>query len=230
MAAKAQSGYNYQEWGIGAGASYQRGYTNIQRQYNEPGFNLNLIYNYNPYLPVEAEIQIGKLSGGGTTANLDPFGRFYVNNYKALIIHADYQLGGAIDYSDSWFLNAVKNFYVGSGIGLVDNDNTVQRTNTIAANGPLTYVFPGTDSSINVDLVFRVGYEFKIFDDYNEPAFAIDLNYIHSIVFDSGLDGYNDNRAEFKHNSEDQYRQFNIGFKYYFGHVTSYTKLIRQFN
>ncbi len=225
---KAQSGYNYYEWG-GSGAGYQRGYTNIKRQFNDGSFNLNFIYNYNRYLPIELEAQAGRLSGGSLLPSQDPYGREYVNNYKALILHADFQLGTSIDYLDNWFLTIVKGFYGGTGIGLVSNDNKVQCTNVILANGPLTYVFPGADKGVNVDWPLRFGYEFKIYDSYNQPSLAVDLGYIHSFVFYSGPDGYNDPRAIFKHNAEDQYLQFTIMVKYYIGNVTSYNKLMREF-
>lgn len=225
----AQSGYNYQELGVGFDASYIRGYTNITRQYDHPAFNVNFIYNYNPYIPISAEIQIGQLSGGGTTVNLDPYGRMYTNNYKALIFHGDFQLGAGINYEDSWILQLIKNFYGGTGFGFIDNANKVQRTNVIAANGPFTYVFPGKDNSINIMIPFRFGYEIRFFDSYGEPSSAIDIGYIHNIAFGSGLDGYNDPRTVFKHDSQDQYRQIVIGFKYYFGTVVSYNKLIRTF-
>jgi hypothetical protein len=75
----------------------------------------------------------------------------------------------------------------------------------------------------------RVGYEFKVFDDYNEPSWAIDVTYIHSLAFGEGLDGYNDPPSKFKNNAIDQYRQISIGFTYYFGTVVSYNKLIRDF-
>jgi hypothetical protein len=228
---KAQSGYNYQEFGIGGGASYERGYTNITNQDNHVAFNFNLIYNYNPYLPVEAEVQIGQLSGGGLTPNLDPYGRKYFNNYKAFILHADYQLGGGIDYSGNWFLRIVKDFYLGTGVGLISNSNTVQRYSIYAPPYPQPgyYKFPGEDSNIGLMVPLRFGYEFKIYDSYDEPSFAIDIGYVHSLVFGEGLDGYNDPQSKFKNNATDQYRQITINFKYYFGNVTSYNKLIREF-
>ncbi|ASU32431.1 porin family protein [Mucilaginibacter xinganensis] len=226
---KAQAGYNYYEFGVGGGASYERGYTNIPRQDNNIGFNLNLTYNYNPYLPIELEIQKGQLSGGGLTVALDRYGRKFTNNFLALYLHADIQLGSFIDYEHDWFLNAVKGFYVGSGVGFVRNNNTVQRTNVILANGPTTYIFPGSDQSTNISVPLRVGYEFKIFDSYQQPAWAIDIGYVHNIVFGEGLDGYDDPSSKFKNNATNQYRQFTIGFKYFFGNTVSYTKLVRDY-
>ncbi|WP_428327512.1 hypothetical protein [Mucilaginibacter sp.] len=229
IGAKAQAGYNYYEMGVGTDVSYVRGFTNIPRQDNHLAVALNFIYNYNPYLPIEAEIQKGTLSGGDTTVAVDRYGRKFKNNYLAFALHADVQLGAAIDYEGSWFLSAVKNFYVGTGVGFISNSNKVQRTNLILANGPLTYVFPGKDNSINLMIPIRVGYEFRIFDYYNEPSFAIDIGYIHNIVFGEGLDGYNDPTNKFKNNAVDQYRQFVVGFKYYFGNTVSYNKLVRDF-
>jgi hypothetical protein len=225
-AVNAQSGYNYQEWGVGAGTFYERGFTNITQQNSYVGFNANIIYNYNPYLPVEAEIQVGQLSGGGLSPNQDPYGRVYHNNYKAFILHADFQLGAGIDYSDSWFLNIIKNFYGGAGLGVISNSNKVQRYSIYLS----TYRFPGVDNSTDLMLPIRLGYEFKIYDSYNEPGMAIDIGYIHTFAFGEGLDGYNDPSSKFKNNSLDQYRQLAIVFKYYFGRVVSYNKLITNFN
>lgn len=222
---KAQSGYNYYEWGLGGGAFYERGYTNITQQNNHFGADLALTYNYNPYLPVEFELQKGSLSGGGRSPKLDPYGRQYSNNYFAAIFHADFQLGAGIDYSDSWILNILKNFYGGTGFGFISNNNTVIRYSIYQS----TYRFPGVDNSVDLMVPIRVGYEFKIFDDYNQPEYVIDLGYVHNFAFGEGLDGYNDPPSKFKNNSIDQYRQITISFKYYFGRVVSYNKLIRNF-
>jgi hypothetical protein len=228
---RAQSGYNYYEWGVGAGASYERGYTNITTQYNHPAFNVSAVYNYSPYLPVEAEIQIGTLSGGGLSPKQDPYGRMYTNKYKALILHADFQVGSAIDYEGSWILNIVKNFYGGTGIGFIANSNTVQRYSIYRPAPPNAnaYKFPGSDSGIGPTVPIRFGYEFKIYDDYNQPSIAIDIGYIHSFVFGEGLDGYNDPPDKFKNNAIDQYRQVTLGVKFFFGTTVSYNKLIRTF-
>jgi hypothetical protein len=58
---------------------------------------------------------------------------------------------------------------------------------------------------------------------------AIDIAYIHSLVFGEGLDGYNDPPSTFKNNATNQYRQILIGIKFHFGNITAYNKLIRRF-
>jgi hypothetical protein len=227
--AKAQMGYNYKEFGIGLDINYERGYTNVNRQLEHVGANINFVYNYSPYIPVVAELQFGTLSGGGLTPALDKYGRQYVNNYEAFLVHTDFQLGEVIDYSQSDLLNILKNFYFGSGIGFVFNSNTVQRTNIYPQNGSLSYVFPGSDNSINLDIPIRFGYEFKLYNDFEEPYMAIDIGYVHNLVFGEGLDGYDDPSTKFKNNATNQYRQIQIGVKFNFGNVTSFNKLIRRF-
>lgn len=226
LTVKAQAGYNYYEFGVGAEVSWIRGYTNITKQFDHPAVAFKFIYNYNPYLPIEAEIQKGTLSGGGNSKADDPYGRHYTNNYFAVLVHADVHLGAAIDYEDNGFLGALKNFYLGTGFGIISNSNSVQRYSIYDPN----YKFPGTDSSISPVIPIRFGYEFKIYDYYDQPAFAIDLGYIHSFAFGEGLDGYNDDPKKFKNNAIDQYRQFTLGVKYFFGNTTSYNKLIRTYN
>jgi hypothetical protein len=233
--AKAQLGYNYKEFGIGLDVNYERGYTNVNRQTENIGTNLNFIYNYSPYIPVVAELQFGTLSGGGLTPDLDKYGRKYSNHYEAFLLHADFQLGEVIDYSQSEFLNIIKNFYFGSGLGVVFNSNSVQRTNIydgtngLPNNGPSTYIFPGSDNSINLTVPLRFGYEFKVYNSYEEPYLAFDIGYVHNLVFGEGLDGYDDPSNKFKNNATNQYRQIQVGVKFFFGNITSFNKLIRRF-
>jgi hypothetical protein len=232
---KAQEGYNYKEFAIGLDLSYERGYTNVQRQDNHISENVNFTYNYSPYIPVTAELQFGTLSGGGLTPKTDRYGRQYSNQYEAFLVHADFQLGEVIDYSESDLLNIVKNLYFGSGVGFVFNNNTVQRTNIYYGEnglpnyGSKDYIFPGSDNSINLTIPLRFGYEFKIYNDFQEPYMAIDLGYVHNLVFGEGLDGYDDPSNKFKNNATNQYRQITIGVKFNFGNITSFNKLIRRF-
>ena len=230
--AKAQSGFNYYEWGAGFGASYGRGFDDLVKQVWHPGGSLNLTYNYSPYVPMSLELQFGTLEGGGRTRDKDEFGRYSKNSYKALVLHADLQMGEIIDYDDSFFLNRIKNFYIGTGIGAISNSmsgKNIQRTNLYPENGPYDYVFPGKNKSVNLMVPLRLGYEFKIYDDYDQVGYTITLGYQHAYTFGEGLDGYNDNSQKFKNNAPDQFAMFTIGFKYNFGNTVSYTKLVRNF-
>ena len=220
--AKAQGGYNYNSFGFGVGASYNHPLADLKKGYSDLGYNANFTYYYNPYVPVVLEFQMGKLRGGGNTVAEDKDTRRFENKYKALILHVDYQLGDAIDYYRSGFLNILKNFYGGIGVGAMFNNVDANRFSLIDQG----YQFPGKQKTVNLVVPIRFGYEFKIFDYYGVPKFGIDIGYQHNVTFGEGLDGYEDPTSKFKNNAPDQYRQITIGFKYNFGTEHSYDKSI----
>ncbi len=223
---KAQNGYNYAPFGVQVEANSTRAYADLKKSYDKTAFNVNFVYNYSPFLPVAAELQFGSLSGGSNTSKtVDVDGRQFTNDYKALILHADLQVGEILDYGDSFFLNFVKNFYIGTGMGMIHNNMvSIQRTSPYDPS----YTFPGFDKSTEFMIPLRFGYEIKIYNQYDEPSIAIDLGYRHNITFNEGLDGYNDPSAKFKNNALDQYRQITIGIKFNFGDVIAYKKNIRR--
>ena len=224
---KAQGDYNYSPFAVGFGASTIRGYTNVAKQNNTLAGELNFTYNYSPYLPITLAVEDGRLWGGSRVT--DPSAREYENNYIALYLRVDLQLGQIIDYDGSSFNEAIKNIYFGGGVGFVDDNVQNQRTNLIPNDQyPVgTYTFPGTDKSINLAVPLRMGYEFKVYNEYDEPFIRIDLEYQHNIVFGEGLDGYDDPPSNFKNQHPDQYRDISIVFKYDFGTIRSFTKRIR---
>jgi hypothetical protein len=137
-----------------------------------------------------------------------------------------------MDYGDSWFLDRVKGLYLGTGIGFIYNNLTsIQRYNQFIENDPIgsTRGFEGKNNGLNLILPLRFGYEFKIYDDYDQPRYGIDIGIQHYFDIGEGIDGYNDNSKIYKNNAIDQYTYVTIGFKYNFGNTTSYTKLIRKF-
>lgn len=225
---EAQGGSTYTPMAVGFGVSTVRGYTNVAQQNNTLAFNGNFTYYATPFIPLTAELQVGRLIGG-SRAN-DQFGREYVNNYQALIIHGEIQLGELIDFSGSHFLDIVKDFYAGPGFGFLNNSIQNQRTNLIASPGyPVgSYTFPGSNKGINPMASFRAGYEFKFYNEFDEPYLRLDIEYVHNFVYGEGLDGYNDPPSIFKNEHSDSYRQITIGIKYSFGEVKNYMKSIRN--
>lgn len=206
IVSKAQTDVNYKQYAIGFGASSVRGYTNLNIQQNHFAENVNFTYYYSAYIPITAEVQSGTLSGGSLT--LDPAGRVYTNNYIAFMVHGDFQFGQITDPD-----NPFANFYAGTGLGLMSDNDKVQRTSIYDP----TYVFPGKDQSLNLMVPLRVGYEFKFLNSFGEPAVRLNVGYEHNFVFGQGLDGYNDPPTHFKHNAIAQYRQISIGIKFDFG-------------
>lgn len=224
---KAQGDYNFMPMGIGVGAGIIRGYTNVAKQNNTLDANINFTYYVSPYLPITLELQKGRLNGG--SAEIDLYARQFRNNYMGLLVHGDLQLGQVIDYYYSGINEILKNVYFGSGVGFIDDNVQNQRTNLNTNTGYAvgTYTFPGSDHSINIAIPIRMGYEFKIYNEYDEPYLRIDIQYTHTVVFGEGLDGYNDPPSHFKNQNPDQYREIGFTVKYDFGRIRAFTKRIR---
>ena len=224
---KAQGDYNFMPMGIGVGAGTIRGYTNVAKQNNTLAANINFTYYVSPYLPITLELQDGRLNGGSATT--DQYGRQYRNNYLGLLVHGDLQLGQVIDYYYSGINEILKNVYFGSGVGFIDDNVKNQRTNLIASSQyPVgSYTFFGTDHSVNIAIPIRAGYEFKFYNEYDEPFLRLDIQYTHTVVFGEGLDGYNDPPSHFKNQNPDQYREVGFTVKYDFGRIRAFTKRIR---
>ncbi|MCO5936860.1 hypothetical protein NAF17_15055 [Mucilaginibacter sp. RB4R14] len=222
---KAQGSLNYATYGIGVSASLNRPYADLKKEYDNKSFAVTFNYFYTPYVPIGLEFQLGKLSGGGTDLKIDKDGRQFVNNYKALILHMDVQAGEVINYQGSTVLNVLKNFYLGAGIGGIANSVVTQRTSVIDP----TYTFPGKDNGINLIVPLRFGYEFKFYNEYDQPNIRLDIGYQHNFTFGEGIDGYSDPSTKFKNNAVDQYRQITIGIKVNFGGQNSYDKEIRGY-
>jgi hypothetical protein len=230
LSLRAQDSYNYSVYGIGASVSQVYPFDDLKIANKSYSFSLSGYYNWTPYVNFAAELQVGSLSGGSIV--LDESKRQYDNHYKALVFHGDIALGELIDYSESGFLGRIKDFYAGTGLGFISNNMAfIQRYNIDSGSGyaPGTYRFPGDNSSINIMIPVRFGYEFKIYNEYDEPYIGINIGYIHNVTFGENLDGYTDPPNHFKNNSPDQYRQIVIGIKYNFGPITSYTKKINRY-
>ncbi|MBL4678364.1 MAG: outer membrane beta-barrel protein [Mucilaginibacter sp.] len=224
--AKAQSSLNYAAFGIGISASVNQAYADLKKENSNMSFAITGNYFFTPYVPIGLELQLGTLSGGSSTnRSIDVDGRQYENKYKALLLHMDVQAGELINYQGSDILNILKNFYAGGGVGAIFNSVTAQRTSPYDPS----YAFPGKDSGVNFMVPLRFGYEFKIYNGYDQPNIRIDIGYQHNLTFGEGIDGYDDPPTRFKNNSLDQFRQITIGLKLNLGGERSYDKEIRGY-
>lgn len=220
----AQLSYNYTGYSVGLGGGLALASADLAKKINKNAFFVNLNYNYSPYTTFTAELQAGKLAGGDRVTDIAR--RAFENSFKAVVFYADLQAGEYIDYRNRGFLNIIKNFYAGTGFGVIHNRMTsIQRT---SLNDP-KYTFPGQDASTELMLPVRIGYEFKFYNDYQEPQTRVNINYQINWVYGEGLDGYNDPSTMFRNNYVDRYSLLSVSVKYSFGNPISYKKPIRAF-
>jgi hypothetical protein len=216
VASKAQVGYDYSQYDLGASLGFNSFYGDTQTSQSSKAVTFNFTYNQTAFVNYIFEFQAGKLMGGDSTKDL--LGRQFTADYNYYAFRIQVQAGEVIDYSQSPFLNAAKNLYVGAGLGMLYSNITSINRYSIQEPGLYT---PGVNKASELFLPARVGYEFKIFNKYQRPDVKIDLGYQYNFVFGDNLDGFKAGT----HN--DAFSQFTIGIKFSVGGVTSYRKQIQ---
>lgn len=211
---KAQLGYNYAQYDIGFGGAVNKVYGDAESLKSTPSVHFNFNFNQTPFINYILEVEAGKLEGGN--ALKDTTGRQFSNSFTAVAFRVQVQAGEIIDYSNSPFANALKNLYLSAGIGMVIND---LKTNRFSYKIPDFYT-PGQDHSQELYVPFRLGYEFKIYNKFNQPSVKIDLAYQENLIMGDELDGFKAGKAH------DAYNEIVLGVKFALGGVTSYRKQI----
>ncbi|RYY34576.1 MAG: hypothetical protein EOP46_12990 [Sphingobacteriaceae bacterium] len=214
--AKAQLGHNYSQVDIGISGNANIVFGDIQKLRVTPSGSVSLNYNpHSPFVNYIAEIQFGRLAGGDSVNTSS--GREFKNNYVAYIARAQVQAGEFYDYSNSQIANFLKNAYLSAGVGLVSNNIVEISRFTAAEKG---YTSPGKNRSTEFFIPIRAGYEFKLYNAYEEPFFKIDLAYQWNIMTSDNLDGFDAGQRN------DIWGQVSLGIKFAIGSSTSYRKRI----
>ncbi|MDP9048586.1 MAG: hypothetical protein M3N14_10640 [Bacteroidota bacterium] len=216
VVAKAQLGYNYSQYDIGFAAGFNQANTDAETKKSTPSVHFNLTFNQTPYTNFVFEAQLGRLAGGDSLKATN--GLQFNNDFSAFIFRGQLQAGEFIDYSNNRIYNAIKNVYASAGVGYVINRITSVSRNT----SKIGNYIGGDNSSQEFFIPVRIGYEFKLFNMYNQPSVKVDLGYGYNFVLGDNLDGV----IAGKHN--DAYSQFTIGVKFAIGNgTTSYRKQIQ---
>lgn len=220
LTAKAQLGYEYAQYDLGFGVAGSRVVgSDAETVVTSPTGHFNFNYNASPFLNYVVEVQAGYLKGGKPQ---DKSKRVFKNEFTSVMFRAQIQAGELIDYSQSRVMNGLKNFYLSSGVGFVVNKLEIDES--LRVPDEFGFYTPGRNHSNQVLIPMRIGYEFKVFNKYNQPSIKIDLGYQLNYILGDGLDGFETGKSK-----NDAYDQFSIGVKFAIGSVTSYRKSISYY-
>jgi hypothetical protein len=218
LIAKAQLGYNFSQYDIGTAVGFNTVHGNPETTTSTQSIHFNLTYNATPYTNFVFEAQLGKLRGGDSLKSKS--GMQFNNDFSAFLLRGQIQAGELIDYSNNRLYNALKNLYISAGFGFV--------VNRITSISRYSHQVPGffTDGQNNSQEPFiplRIGYEFKLFNKYDQPSFKVDVGYGYNLVLGDELDGFSTGNGH-----HDAYSQFTLGVKFAVGGATtSYRKQIQ---
>jgi hypothetical protein len=222
LVSKAQVGYDYAQYDLGFGGSLNKVYGDAETVKNKPAAHINFTYNQTPFVNYVVEVQAGTLEGGDADKTLS--GRYFKNHYTAVLFRGQLQAGELIDYSGSGAMNVIKNFYLSTGLGYILNnikDKDINRlSNAVSVATGERYTTGGLNKSNELYIPVRFGYEFKLFNQYNQPSFKVDLAAQYNQDFTDNMDGFTAGK------SKDAMLQYSITLKFALGDVTSYRKQI----
>ena len=214
--AKAQTGYDYSVYDAGFSLGLNSVTGDVTQTKTTPSVNLNLTYNATPFTNFVLEAQLGRFAGGDSTKSP---GLQFNSTFSAFVLRGQLQFGEFLDYDGYKMSNAFKNLYISAGVGyLVNHISAISRT-----YAPLAGVYyPGQDNIMVPFVPLRIGYEFKLYNKYQQPSFKVDLAYQYAYVFSDNVDGYALGKTK------DAFTQFSIGVKFAIGgNVLSYRKQIQ---
>jgi hypothetical protein len=213
--AKAQMGYEFSQYDIGLGIGMNKVYGDAQTFTSTPTAHFTFTYNATPFVNYVIEVQTGQLKGGDSLTTTT--GRQFDNHFNAVIFKGQLQAGEIMDYTNSKMANMLKNLYLSTGVGFVVNH--LVNTSRYSIKSPGFYT-AGRDNTNQILIPARIGYEFKVFNRYDQPSLKIDLGYQQNFILGDALDGYEVGKQK------DSYGQFTLGIKFAIGAIASYTKQI----
>lgn len=211
---------NFYKISVGGGFGTTQSFTDVRKHdFGLAGYGV-LDYYFTPFISAGIEGQIGQINGGDI--DKDPYHRQFINTYKAFTFTGKIALGAIMDYNKDSFSNTLKGLYVGSGIGIVQNniDNVRYQLDQSKA------IFPGKDKSKNLLIPLSAGINFYFNDQSGFTRYILNFNYQSNIAIGEGLDGYDDSSIKFKNGNPDIYTYFSAGFRYQFGSVGLYRKTL----
>lgn len=197
-------------------------YGDLKKNFISPAGVITFDYNFTPFASAGLEIQKGFLRGGDSVdLSIDIHRRFFKNSFTAFTLGGKVQLGQFVDFESSNLLYALRGFYIGSGIGMINSTmSEIHRTKTTIDPNTGTiskYTFPGKDSGSDLFIPINTGISFNVVDKWRFTKFSFHLNYQMNMVLGESLDGYDDPPSIFKNKHGDFYGITSVGIKYYFG-------------
>ncbi|RFZ90430.1 hypothetical protein D0C36_21810 [Mucilaginibacter conchicola] len=219
VVSKAQIGYDYAQYDLGLGGAFNTVYGDAESLKSTPSIAVSFNYNQTPYANYIFELQSGNLEGGSITSAT---GRYFKNSYTALVFRGQLQAGEIMDYSGGGIMGGLKNLYLSTGVGYVLNDmKKINRESYVLEyNDGTPFYTGGLNKSNELYIPARIGYEFKFFNQYNQPSFKLDIGYQLNFDLTDNLDGFTAGK------NKDVWSQISINLKFALGGVTSYRKTL----
>lgn len=200
-------------------------------------FGGSLDYYFTPFLNAGIEYNMTSLKDGP-----DKHNRQFTSSLTSIELRAGVSLGQFVDYTYNDILYALRGLNISIGYGMISGSNTVkdyienidaalgidERGNVDIPESQRKIYNPagyrqhagdlGKSKFSNVSMVpFTIGYNFIVYNQYEEQKMLVGINLKTVITGSDDLDGFNDDPKIFNNKAKDLYSVFGVSLKYMFG-------------
>ena len=216
----AQSSFHKISFGAGAGIT--RSYADLPEKNNAAAVYGTVDYQFTPFISLGLEVQQGQIKGGQN--EVDPYGRRFKNDYRAITLNGKLALGSIVDYKNNPLFNHIKGLYVGTGFGFIQN-----RVNELLRgieNAPEQVYIPYNKEPV---IPLNIGMNYFFPDRYGQYRLVANINVQSNITIGEGMDGYDITTVTFRNGKPDIYSFFSLGIKYNFGPLGLSQKTFKKY-
>jgi hypothetical protein len=212
---------NFYKLSLGGGAGLTKTFTDIEeRNYGEAIYG-TADFLFTPFVSLGFEIQNGTLKGG--QSDFDSRARRFKNKYRSLSAIGRVSLGQFVNYNRSFILDQFKGFYVGAGVGAIQN--RVVELHRSASLPPQVFI-PFTK---DLFIPLNVGLNYFIPNKNGYYKYVANINYQNNISLGEGLDGYDFSTLTHENGRPDMFSFITIGVKYNFGLIGRSEKTFKRY-
>ena len=228
-ALKAYPQANFSRIGIGVSGGLTTAYTDLSFGLSPiiPGFNPvrgfstnkskyfggSVDYYFTPFITAGLEYNNLEIKDG-----TDKHNRAFISKFSAIEVKGTVAVGQFVDFAYSPFLYNIRNINASLGLGFISGTNNVADFGSgLFPSRQHANDFGKSKYSGVLSIPASIGYNFNIYDAYQEVKFVVGVNYKMSFTLSDDIDGYNDDPAVFENNSKDAYTTLGISVKYLFG-------------
>jgi len=204
----------FDNYNIGVGAGFTTMYGDLQQSGHLPVYMINVSRPLIPIITLALEIQHGAFTSS-TPANAWTSGLSETNHFTTVGLNGNLSLSSIIPYPQNAFTKALSSFYVGTGIGVIDN-NLTNITDKFRPTDPQTISFDIEKSSITEVVPFNLGFNINL-KKFLVEGTRLNVNYELAYAFNDYVDGYSFISNSPKKEYNDIYSILSVGLSFPLG-------------
>jgi len=207
----------FNSFSLGAGIGFTTIYGDLEKSNHKPVVMVDLERHLTTDIIVGVELQHGSISSR-TSANSWTTGLSETNQFTAININSRVCLSQFIYNPKNAVTRALSKFYIGTGLGVIDNDLT--NITRKFKDSDLKTIDPDIKtSSVALVLPVNMGINIDLKKILDFRGAQLNINYSLTYSFNDYVDGYSFSKSTTRNQYNDVYSMLSVGFSFYLGQI-----------